>query len=84
VFRSAEREGSRKRGLEVRKLVAVLISVGILLTGFSGASAAGISFSDISGHWAEDAIVHWGSYEIVRGYEGKFARTIRSRAAKWR
>lgn len=45
-------------------LLTILISV----TSMSYAT----QFSDISGHWAEDAIVKWSGYNVVNGYGGCF------------
>jgi hypothetical protein len=72
ITNAAGEKRRRKWGLNVKKLVAILISLGLLWTGLPGASAAGVSFSDHSGHWAEEAINKWSGYEIIRGYEGKF------------
>ncbi len=53
------------------KLVSLLISV-IFVISLIPVSAAAAEYSDISGHWAHDAIVRWSDYGVLKGSDGKF------------
>ena len=54
-----------------RKIVAILLSLGMLCPALSTGARA-VEFGDISGHWAESAIRRWGTYNIVTGDERGF------------
>ena len=35
--------------------------------------SAHADYSDVSGHWAEEAIIRWSDYGVLEGYDGKFS-----------
>ena len=50
-------------------VLASAMTLGVLT---SGAAAAGQTYSDTKGHWAESSIERWSDYEIVQGSDGQF------------
>jgi hypothetical protein len=56
------------------KRITVSVAAFITLASISLISAASnpIEYSDISGHWAREAIIRWSDKEIVTGYGGQF------------
>ncbi len=58
----------------VRKFLSLLLTVTMLCGLFVPSAAADeISYSDISGHWAEEAIARWSANGVVNGYDdGRF------------
>lgn len=58
---------------DMKKIISAFLTIAIVLTNISAASAANLSFSDISGHWAEDIIIKWKNEGIISGYsDGTF------------
>lgn len=53
-----------------KKLISLMIVCIILLSNITVSFAT--PFSDISGHWAEDAITKWSGYNVINGYDGCF------------
>ncbi|MBR1970609.1 MAG: S-layer homology domain-containing protein [Clostridia bacterium] len=53
-----------------KKLIGLMLLLTILLSNITVSFAA--PFSDISGHWAEDAITKWSGYNVINGYDGCF------------
>lgn len=54
----------------MKKILSLFIACVILV---STVSVSAASFSDITGHWAHDAIVKWGNSGVINGYDGKFS-----------
>lgn len=50
-------------------VLASAMTLGVLT---SGAAAAGQTYSDTKGHWAESSIERWSDYKIVQGSDGQF------------
>ena len=50
---------------------ALILSV-ILVIAITPVVSAAETYSDISGHWAKDAIERWSALEILKGSDGKF------------
>ena len=64
-----------RRAITKTKLIALVVSFSILsiLTPSIPASAAAPSFSDIGGHWAQEAILRWSEIGVLSGYpDGTF------------
>lgn len=53
-----------------RKLMTCVLALLVILGMTSIASAA--AYSDMEGHWAEDAVSTWSEYGIFEGNQGKF------------
>ena len=53
-----------------KRILAIVLAVCIVATLVPTAFATG--YSDVDGHWAEDAIARWSAYGIVEGNNGKF------------
>ena len=58
---------------KIKKLLSVILTVMILFTVIPFSVSAADKYSDIKGHWAENAINTWSEYGILLGYpEGTF------------
>ena len=55
-----------------KKILAVVLTAALLLSGVTLSAAADTPYSDIKGHWAEAAILRWTEYGIINGSQGKF------------
>ena len=49
-----------------KKLICLMLLLTIIISNITVSFAA--PFSDISGHWAEDAITKWSGYNVINGY----------------
>ena len=66
--------------MKMRKPLALLLCMALVLGSVSVAFAAGetvtatnaVQFTDAQGHWAKTAIEKWAGYGVVNGYEGFF------------
>lgn len=56
----------------LRKTVSILLTAAVLLACLIPVSAAGVTFSDVSGHWAETYILQAGERSLVQGYNGLY------------
>ncbi len=56
----------------LRKVLSIFLAAAIFLVSMVPASAAGVSFKDTSGHWAETYIVQAGERSLVQGYNGQY------------
>ncbi len=65
----------------IRKSFAVILAIALVFGSFSfsfatdgleTASSNAATFTDLSGHWATDAIYKWAGYGIINGFEGQF------------
>lgn len=65
----------------IRKSFAVILAIALVFGSFSvsfaaddlgTASSNAATFTDLSGHWAADAIYKWAGYGIINGFEGTF------------
>lgn len=55
-----------------KKLLAVLLTAALLISGATLSASAATPYSDVKGHWAEEAILRWTEYGIINGSGGKF------------
>lgn len=57
-----------------RKLLATLLTLAMVfsLLPMTALAEETTVYSDVEGHWAEDAILRWSSYAVLQGYDGKF------------
>lgn len=55
-----------------KKILALLMSLALVVALLPTAAMA-VSYSDVNGHWAQSPIERWSDYEVVQGYDGKFA-----------
>lgn len=59
---------------KLRKSLALILAVAMVLTTFGFTTAFAANFSDTSGHWAESVIDKWSNSGVINGYEdGTFA-----------
>ncbi|MGI5825697.1 MAG: amidohydrolase family protein [Bacillota bacterium] len=61
-----------KKFKPVKKSIAIILMMLLIFTLCLGSAFAGEKFSDIKGHWAEDAIVTWSDNGLIEGDNGKF------------
>lgn len=54
-----------------KRLFSILLAL-VLCLSLLPMSAFAVSYSDIEGHWAEDAIVRWSDYGMIQGSNGQF------------
>ena len=52
-------------------LISVLLAI-VVFFGFTATAFAYDEYTDISGHWAEDAIIEWSDRGVLLGFNGKF------------
>lgn len=57
-----------------RKLLATLLTLAMVfsLLPMTALAEETTVYSDVEGHWAEDAVLRWSSYAVLQGYDGKF------------
>lgn len=55
-----------------RMLSAAILALAMTVSLLPIAASAAPGYDDISGHWAENAIVKWSGMGIVEGYNGRF------------
>ena len=55
--------------INTKKLLSVILVVMILFTAAPFSAVAADKYSDVKGHWAENAINTWSDYGILLGYE---------------
>lgn len=53
----------------IKRLTVTAMLVTVAMSSHVCVQAAGTTFLDTQGHWAENAIPIWTSYEVIRGYE---------------
>lgn len=59
-----------------RKLLATLLTLAMVfsLLPMTALAEETTVYSDVEGHWAEDAIHRWSSYAVLQGYDGNSCR----------
>ena len=67
--------------MKTRKVLALILALTMVLSTFSMSLAetddavtvaAPVTFNDVNGHWASDAIYKWSDYGVINGYAGLF------------
>ncbi len=59
--------------IKLKKTMALLLALAMVLTAFGAVTVSAASFSDTNGHWAESIIDKWSSAGVVNGYsDGTF------------
>lgn len=56
----------------LRKQVSIFLTAAIMLACMIPISATNVSFTDVTGHWAENYIVQAGERLLVQGYNGLY------------
>lgn len=66
-------DGENIEGVEtsMKKITATLLAL-ILALSMLPMQVLAASYSDIDGHWAEDAIERWSDYGVIQGNRGRF------------
>lgn len=55
--------------MRMKKMMALVIAIAMMLCCTLSVSAASVEFTDIEGHWAEESILRWTATGIINGYK---------------
>ena len=56
----------------MKKLLSIFLVIAMLVTTCT-VSVSAVTYTDISGHWAENEIEAWSDYGVISGYDGQFS-----------